>query len=406
MGGHMYTHRILICIVCLISCCLVSQAQYKRIQEDGVEVVINGPQPNTIENRIMQLSLEPDLVIDMEEQKFARLALRDLWMFNVDAQGNIFLWDLPLTKADIVYKLDPEGNFITSFLKHGQGPGEVQSPSTAEITSDNELMISDFFPRKLLYFDLHGIFLREERLDERIGGAYTLRSSHYFVLKTRTIPGSNNRESLRTICDDSFQETMILTSKKLQDLRTAERINGITADESFLLYAVSRDKIYLGDNEKEIYEILCFDLEGDLIRKIRKIFTPVKVTEEFKKKKLAPYEKPANAMMRSVRNRLYFPNHFPPYQNMFCDDEGHLFVMTYETGKNRGEYLWDIFDDEGRYLGKVGIGNYGIWERRNPGQLKVKAKNQRLYCILIKENGFKELIRYRMEWENRTGSNE
>jgi hypothetical protein len=65
-------------------------------------------------------------------------------------------------------------------------------------------------------------------------------------------------------------------------------------------------------------------------------------------------------------------------------------VMTFEERESRGEYLCDIFDPEGRFVGRIGVGNYANWGNIMGGQLVVIAKKKRIYCIQQKESGFKE----------------
>jgi len=97
--------------------------------------------------------------------------------------------------------------------------------------------------------------------------------------------------------------------------------------------------------------------------------------------------------------KIYFPKYMPPYQSFFCDDEGRLFVMTFEKGTNKGEYIYDVFDPEGRFMSRVGLGNYGDWDVIVRSQLVVIAKQNRLHCIQQKESGYKELAVYKMKWE-------
>jgi len=97
--------------------------------------------------------------------------------------------------------------------------------------------------------------------------------------------------------------------------------------------------------------------------------------------------------------KIYFPKYMPPYQSFFCDDEGRLFVMTFEEGPQKGEYMCDVFDPEGHLIGRVGVGNFAEWDNIVRSQLAVIAKHRRMYCIQQKESGYKELAVYKMMWE-------
>ena len=125
----------------------------------------------------------------------------------------------------------------------------------------------------------------------------------------------------------------------------------------------------------------------------------MEVTEDFKRKILDPYKKNPNEIVRDITNRIYFPKYMPPYKSLFSDDEGRLFVMTFEERESSGEYICDIFDPEGRFINRVGLGNYAKWGNVFGGQLVVIAKQNRIYCIQQKESGYKELVVYNMRWE-------
>ena len=56
--------------------------------------------------------------------------------------------------------------------------------------------------------------------------------------------------------------------------------------------------------------------------------------------------------------------------------------------------LYDIFNPEGIYIGRVRLGNY---EKSAP--LLATAKNSRLYCLRENESGYKELVVYKVMWE-------
>jgi hypothetical protein len=112
--------------------------------------------------------------------------------------------------------------------------------------------------------------------------------------------------------------------------------------------------IYQFDNNGNIlygrnldYEIKILSPEGKHIRSIRKEYEPVKVTEEdiTTMLKMIP-----NVGAGNIKDMLEFPKDFPPYQHFTVDELGRLFVKTWEKGKNENEFVFDVFDAEGRYI--------------------------------------------------------
>jgi hypothetical protein len=379
--------------------CEQKQEKVEKIMEDGVEVVLNHIEPYEIPGEPSTLTLEEKLTIDTENDEIAKLGLSEIWAVNVDSEGNIYLWDMPLTKGDLIFKFDDSGNFLTSFLKRGQGPGEVQSPTTPIITEKDDFIVADYFPRKLVFLSLKGELVRKIPFKSQIEAAYALENGNYFVLESRQTPDGSYRENLMTLYNPELEEIKRLRSQKNINERAAARIKGTLKQGNFILWAIAKGKIYIGDNDREDYEIIVYDYEGNLIRKIRKEYTPVEVTEEFKKKILSEYEQLPTEELRAIGKKVYFPKYMPPYRCIFCDDKGQLLVMTFEKGKSDGEFMYDVFDADGRFVDRVGLGNYGIWDKPIVNQFVVIAKKNLLYCIREKESGYKELVVYKMNWK-------
>ena len=127
------------------------------------------------------------------------------------------------------------------------------------------------------------------------------------------------------------------------------------------------------------------------MRKIRKEYTPADVPDEFKENWLVNIGR--------WKDKLYFPAKMPPYHYFFFDDEGRLYVKTYENGNKQNEYMHDIFSSQGIFIARASMAGYGSWIYPQIRLNRAKAKNKRFYCIKEKENGFKELAVYKMNWE-------
>ena len=143
----------------------------------------------------------------------------------------------------------------------------------------------------------------------------------------------------------------------------------------------------MGDGELG-YEILIFNLEGHLFRKIRKEYTPVELSEEYKRNF---FERRKNS---PLLDKYELRKYFPPFQYLFTDEEDRIFVMTYEKGTSPNEWIFDIFTPEGAFFGRVPIKS-----RIDSRQIAIRAKNNRIYSICEKESGYKKLVVYKMGWE-------
>jgi hypothetical protein len=76
--------------------------------------------------------------------------------------------------------------------------------------------------------------------------------------------------------------------------------------------------------------------------------------------------------------------------------------MTYEEGEDPDEYIFDIFNSEGVFIGRISLGVYlSDYFLATGGQFDSWAsmKKNRFYCIREKESGYKELVVYEVIWE-------
>ena len=87
--------------------------------------------------------------------------------------------------------------------------------------------------------------------------------------------------------------------------------------------------------------------------------------------------------------------HWPPYKYGFVDDEGHLYVRTFEIEKNTNAVIYDIFNRDGIFITRMAIDQYADVDRI----FEITAKRNRLYYYREKESGYKELVVCKMQWE-------
>jgi len=162
---------------------------------------------------------------------------------------------------------------------------------------------------------------------------------------------------------------------------------------------ISNGLIYVS-NYGNGYEFLIYDTEGNLLRKIRKEYHKVKVSNQLKEdflnwgKSFASFE--------LWKGKVCFPRFHPPFQFFFLDEKSRLYVMTYERGKGPNAFMYDIFNPDGLFIGRIELENYGSSPFSITGipvPLSTVAKNNRIYCLREKESGYKELVVYKMKWE-------
>ncbi len=83
----------------------------------------------------------------------------------------------------------------------------------------------------------------------------------------------------------------------------------------------------------------------------------------------------------------YAPKHFPPIRYVSADDEGRVWVLTYEKASDGEKHIYDVFDTEGRFIHKVSL-----------KAIPRVIKNNRIYTIEEDEDGFHCIKRYKVTW--------
>jgi hypothetical protein len=115
-----------------------------------------------------------------------------------------------------------------------------------------------------------------------------------------------------------------------------------------------------------------------------KDYDPVKITKEDQEEFMDRL--PAEASV--IKDRIEFPKSFPAYQSFSRDNQGRIFVRTFEKGKKEREYYFDVFDAEGIYIAKIPLDvDPRIW------------KGEKLYAIKENEDGFQILRCSSIRWE-------
>jgi len=382
----------LVVLFCFTFSCQ-KQEEVERFMEDGVEVVVNHLEPYKLKGEPSNLILEKVLSIDTERDDIAEIGLTDIGAFDVDSEGNIYMVS-PQAKENYIFKFDRNGNYDNSFCRIGQGPGELSfSPYTLNVTNQDEISVINQMNKKLLIFNSSGNLVDETLItikETTIQDVIPLKNGNYFCINYIYDPSSDYIYQFTLgLHDSDFKGINDLDEFKMPNPLKGKKNKGIYTN----CYSITGDKIFVG-NDSRGYEIWVFDLDGNLQRKIRKEYEKIPIPREFIEEwmKALPESLP-----ESIRSMTTFPELFPPFQSFFADDMGGLYVMTYEQGDDSGEYIFDIFNADGIFVGRKSLRVF--YDYINETWLWAKGKQNHLYCRNEKESGFKELVVYKMRWE-------
>jgi len=84
--------------------------------------------------------------------------------------GLIYVWDK--MRNDSLDAYDKNGNFLFSFGRKGQGPGEFQAIGCVAVDPDGDIWVSSSFGRPLEIFSQDGHFKNELPLPADLSGLF------------------------------------------------------------------------------------------------------------------------------------------------------------------------------------------------------------------------------------------
>ncbi|MDD8027693.1 MAG: hypothetical protein PHI34_14420 [Acidobacteriota bacterium] len=360
------------------------QGKIDRIRENGVEVVLNHLEPYKVPHQPSTFDLRPVMAIDTENEALAKAGMGEAGEFGVDGQGNITIVAFKNQK-NFIYRFDAQGRLIGSFGRYGQGPGEIEWPFLDRVFDDGRIALTDRMS-KYIVFNPNGNAVQEFRPGTSISYLFPLDDDRFVIQKT-----AHHKRMSQGV---AYQMVLCLSRSDFSEIRELDHKPTTTEEgkarfAGFFFWRVASRHIYIANQDRG-YEILDYDLEGNLRRKIRKEYRPVAPTREIKESVLGP-----NVDQPGITD--YFPNPLPPIAALFADDEGRLFVMTYETGDQPGAFLWDIFSSDGVFIGRKSLDIF--WMGLHYGSKYATMKNGLFYAYQEKENGFRKFVVQRIIWK-------
>ncbi len=351
--------------------------QYKVKTENGVTIVTNGKRPDPPKGAPTKLVLEAVYTVGgggKPDESFVEITALD-----VLKDGTAYVLD---TKDSRVKVFDAKGQFLRAFGKAGQGPGELNKPVGIIITPENEILVEDALNQRLAVFALDGTFLRHVSTAKALGLSGIQMDGRGLIVARSMGLGEAGKMSMDVkTYDKDLNAKVKLTSFEFP-ISAQAKINPFSA-MNLLFLLDAQGLLYFGGQRG--YEIKVLSLEGKLLKTIGREYDPVAITQEDKDEMLGLIP---NVSGVNVKDMIQFPEEFPPFGNFVLAEEGRLLVRTYEKGRAKREYYWDVFDAEGRYIAKVPITHeIRLW------------RDGKAYFIVEDEDGYKTLRCCRARWE-------
>ena len=336
-------------------------------QENGVIVVKNPIEPKYGPEAF---SLEEELSIGESEGK-EEYMFQEITNIAVNEAGDIYVADY---KAKHIKVFDKDGKYIRTFGRSGQGPGEFQFLRTINCTNQNEIVVGGL--NRVSYFNLEGEFQKSLSMGKQ--GLLTIDIDSHGNIFGYAINGEKGVYELQKY-DPELKYLSAFGSSPLPSVASA---GGAKRSMFFSLLRwdiINGDQIVCG-YAKEGYILKIIDADGNLVKRIEKKYESLKITQKVIKERIQEYRE-------DMRENLFAPEYYPPFRWMSSDDEGRIYVITYEKPLNNEGHIFDIFDADGVYILKTAL-------KTRPHVIK----NNLLYSVEEDEDGFHVVKKYRINW--------
>lgn len=344
--------------------CTKQEAEWKGTmdEENGVQVFKNPKEPMYAED---VFSLEEELALggadEREEYMFS-----DIRQIDVDENERMYVLDW---QAEHIRVFDKNGNYLLTIGSRGPGPGELNGSRMISI-SNNELMVTE--SRRLSFFSLDGKFLHHLLTKDMSPVRARLGSQGHITVEEVVFDPENPRYQLKIIDNDMNLVSEIASSPAFDPRKPFNPFM------SYTYWLIDKDENIVYGYQAD-YELRIYNREGTLMKKIIKEYDPVEITEEEK-------EERTEGIRPGVKVEI--PKYHTAFYRFFLDDEGKIFVQTYEKIGEEEIYYHDVFDHEGRHIVKIPL-------RMRP----FLCKKGKLYTLEEDEEGYQVVKRYKITWK-------
>lgn len=350
--AHPRTRAALLPLALLCASCATGDTNGPIVTtEDGV-TVIESPEPSWPPGEGWSVSAEPILKIGVETGE-PEYMLAGVQAAVTLADGRIALANAATFEVRLY---EPDGTHALSFGREGQGPGEFEYVWSILGCVPDEVWVL-VLPYAIERFDLEGNHLGKIRMELPYAGP------------PYGAPGCNASGRMIVHGWGDFQQradhirfesaAFLLgrdggVSAELGPVAGSERWrNGPHLYGKQTVVALTEHRALLGTADQ--HELLEYDLDGQLLRKIRwrgpDLAIPPGEIERFR-----DWAASAPPEERRVREDdimlLEFPESYPAYTALLPDPDGSLWLRAYAPPGIDGEH-WAILSSEGVWLGDL-----------------------------------------------------
>jgi len=350
----------------LLAFMAAAQVKWKgTVAKEGDVTVVRNPKEPLYNTPILELKEELSLGDSQAQGDYAFGQIRS---FTVDDAGSIYVLDY---KDSHIKVFAASGEYVRTFGRKGQGPGEFDNPLMLSINRTSSELVVFQVSRKMSFFKTDGTFLRHVLFkDVRAGRGLVDSKGNIYIMEAR-----RELKDSRYVIKKLAADASVIATLAESPAPSGESFNPFMPVGWF---DVDRGDTFIY-GYPETYEIRFFGASNQKVhKKIIRDYDPVAVTAGERERQ----EKAA----QGTDIVFDFPKYHPAYSRFFLSDLGHVVVQTWEKAKD-GKFAHDIFDAEGRFIGRVPLKPSGV-----------EILNGKYYALEEDEEGYRLVKRYNVTW--------
>lgn len=288
-----------------------------------------------------------------DEDEFFGLIAR----ITTDDEGNVYLLDSQLSEVKV---FSPDGEYVNTLGREGEGPGEFRGPSGMFFVPGGNLGVLQSAPAKIVLLTKDGEPAGEFPTPDLAGeGFIALLGGRYMGDRLALFAQATDFNQEKGI----FKQTMFLTSvdgdgkeqaRVYEETRVWEFSNPVIEEKMWDTiqnrWAVAGDGRVFGATKFDGYKIHCWNADGSIDRIIERESTPYKRSQADMDEMTSIYE----AFTRQAPNsELKMSDHDKDLAYLFTRDDGTLWTISGTAARETNEEtiaMFDIFDADGRFV--------------------------------------------------------
>jgi len=198
--NHLSRNTGLVLLFCLIPFLIVPALGQKVETRDGVRFVRNKGEGIWAKNP--RISLEKVRAIGDIEAANEEVAFYMPLDMALDAEGNLYVLD---TGNHRIQKFSPDGTYLATLGRQGQGPGEFNFPGSLDIDEAGSLIVASPYGQKIQFLDMSGVETGSLTLQEIISEYFRASGTDLLVSAVRRQPPMPDDEEQKKTPDPLLQ---------------------------------------------------------------------------------------------------------------------------------------------------------------------------------------------------------